>query len=100
MLAIQRQNKYFSKVMTLPNGTKALVYFELIERNGHVIAKAIRAEAINSDIFSEEKIYALPCIKSPISFIPVKSIFSDLLSIFSKDFSFMSCHITRAPNFC
>lgn len=100
MLAIQKQPKYFSRVMTLPNGKQALVFFELIERNGHIIAKAIRAEVVGEKTVSKQKVCALPGVKSPTEFIPVKSIFCDFVSTFSKDFSFMTCSIARAPNFC
>jgi len=100
MLAIQKQAKYFSRVIKMPNGVEALVFFELVERNGHLVAKAIHAEAIDTNIIPKEKIYALPGIKSPVEFIPIQSPFCDFVSFFSKDFSFMTCLVTRAPNFC
>jgi len=84
----------------MPNGIEALVFFELIERNGHLIAKAIYAEAIDINSVPEQKVYCLPSVISPTEFIPVKSIFSDFVSTFSKDFSFIMSQPTRAPNFC
>ena len=100
MLAIQKQPKYLEKAVQLPNGAWALVVFELVERDGRIIAKAIRAEAIKQTTTSEDEKCLLPGVVSPIEFIPVKSIFSDFVSTFIKDFSFTSCQVTRAPNFC
>ncbi len=100
MLAIQKQSKYFSRLITMPNGQTALVFFELIERNGHVVAKAIHVEAVDINTVPEQKVYALPTVKSTTEFIPIKSVFIDLVSTFSRDFSFTTCQITRAPNFC
>ncbi len=99
MLAIQRRNKYISKVMMMPNGVEALVVFELIERNGKVIAKAVYAEAVDINTVPEQDVLCLPCVKSPTEFLPKKTIFSDLVSNFSKDYSFLTCLVTRAPNF-
>jgi hypothetical protein len=106
MLAIQRQlarhsggPKYFSKVMTMPNGVEALVYFEIIERNGHLIAKAIYAEAIDASTIPEQKVCALggACIVSTVT--PVKSYFQSVLTPYFKDFSFVMSQPTRAPSF-
>ena len=99
MLAVQKQIKYFSRIMTRPDGSQVLVVFELIERNEHLVARAVYAEALDADTVPEQKVYALPGVKSPTEFVLVKSIFGHFVSIFSKDFSFMTCSIARAPNF-
>jgi hypothetical protein len=100
MLAIQKSPKYFSRMMTMPNGVPALVVFELIERNGHLVAKAVYAEAVDTSTIPEEKVFALPGVKSPVEFIPIKSVFYHQVSDFLKDFSFVKSQRTRAPSFC
>ena len=97
MLAIQRQNKYFSKVMKMPNGREALVYFEIIERNGHLIARAIRLEAIQT--VSQSEILALPIFSVSEHIAPVKSFYTNYVSPYFKDFSFVMSQPTRAPSF-
>jgi len=95
MLAIQKSNKYIQKAVQLPNGAWALVVFELVERNGQIIAKAVSGK-----ILSEIKeVLCLPSVKSPTEFIPVKSIFSNLVLNFVRDFSFVMSQPTRAPSF-
>ena len=84
--------------MTMPNGTQALVFFELIERNGHLIAKAIRAEAIDLSAVPEQKVCALPGIKSPTKFVPIISNFYSVVDLFCKDLSFVMSQPTRAPS--
>ena len=99
MLAIQKQPKYFSRFMSMPNGTQAWVVFELIERNGHLVAKAIYAEAVNTSSIPEEKVYALPGIKSPVEFVPVQFFPGEVSHSFLKDYSFVLSQPTRAPSF-
>jgi hypothetical protein len=99
MLAIQKQPKYFSRMMTMPNGVEALVVFELIERNGHLVAKAIYAEAVDTSTIPEEKVFALPGIKSPVEFVPIQFFPADVIHSFLKDFSFITSQQTRAPSF-
>ena len=41
MLAIQTQPKYIKRTVQLPNGSWALVVFELVEINGKITAKAV-----------------------------------------------------------
>jgi hypothetical protein len=94
MLAVQRQSKYFSKVMTMPNGVEAVVYFELIERNGHLVAKAIRFEAIAP----QAEVLALPTISISEHITPIKSYFTSFISPYFKDFSFVLSQPTRAPS--
>ncbi|MEI6190807.1 MAG: hypothetical protein WCP24_00380 [bacterium] len=96
MLAIQKQPNYLRKTVQLPNGAWALVTFELVELNGKIIARAVSGTLI-PDLKKEEEVLCLPCIKSPAEFVPVKSIFSNLVSTFSKDFSFIMSQPTRAP---
>jgi len=98
MLAIQKQPKYFSRFMSLPNGTQAWVVFELIERDGHLVAKAIYAEAIDANKVPEQHIYALPGIKSPVEFIPVQFFPVSTIHSFLKDLSFVISQPTRAPS--
>ncbi len=102
MLAIQKSKKYIQKAVELPNGAWALVVFELVEQDGKIIARAVSGKILdgqNEQIVKDE-ILCLPCVKTPVDFLPIKSIFSDLVSNFSKDFSFITCQVTRAPNFC
>jgi hypothetical protein len=99
MLAVQKQSKYFSKVMMMPNGVEALVIFELVERNGHLIAKAIYAEAIDASTIPEQKVYALPGSVICSDVTPVKGFFTAFVSPYFKDFSFLTSQLTRAPSF-
>jgi hypothetical protein len=97
MLAIQKQPKYFDKLITMPNGQVVLVTFELVERNGHIIAKAIHAEPFKTPQAEDESCY-LPGLKSPSEFIPIKSVFVDFFTDLTKDFSFVMSQPTRAPS--
>lgn len=99
MLAIQRQPKYFSKVMVMPNGVEALVYFEIIERNGHLVAKAIYAEAIDVSAVPEQKVCCLAGEVFSADVLPVKSFYTSFVSPYFKDFSFVISQPTRAPSF-
>jgi len=96
MLAIQKSNKYIQKAVQLPNGAWALVTFELVERNGQIVARAVSGKLLGEQIINDE-VLCLPCVKTPSDFLPIKSIFSDLVSNFSKDFSFIMSQPTRAP---
>jgi hypothetical protein len=98
MLAVQKQPQYIQKTVQLPNGTWALVVFELVERNGHIVAKAVSGKLLSEQKIVKEEILCLPCIKTPADFLPIKSIFSNLVSNFSKDFSFIISQPTRAPS--
>mgnify|MGYP000882849280 CR=1 FL=1 len=99
MLAIQRQPKYFSKVMMMPNGVEALVYFEIIERNGHLVAKAIYAEAIDVSAVPEQKVCCLAGQVLCADVLPIKSFYTSFVSPYFKDFSFVTSQPTRAPSF-
>ena len=99
MLAIQKRNKYIQKAVQLPNGAWALVVFELIERDGQIVARAVSGKILGDTEASQSETLCLPCVKTPVDFLPIKSIFCDLVSNFSKDFSFIMSQPTRAPSF-
>jgi hypothetical protein len=99
MLAIQKQQKYFSKVMTMPNGVQALVVFEIVERNGHMIAKAIYAETIDVSAVPEQKVLLLDGEVYCVDVAPVKSFYTKYVLPYAKDFSFVTSQPTRAPSF-
>jgi hypothetical protein len=98
MLAIQKQNQYIQKAVQLPNGAWALVVFELVERNGQIVARAVSGKLLG-DIQTKEEVLCLPSVKSPSEFVPVRSTIYSLLSTFSRDFSFIMSQPTRAPSF-
>ena len=98
MLAIQKSNKYIQKAVQLPNGAWVLVVFELFEQGGKIIARAVSGKLLGEEIVKEE-VLCLPCVKSPVNFVPVRSTFYDLLSTLSRDFSFIMSQPTRAPSF-
>lgn len=100
MLALQKQIQYIQKAVQLPNGEWAIVIFELVERNGRIIAKAVSGKILEDLTFKQEKVLCLPCVKSSTQFLPIKSIFSNFVFNFSKDLSFVMSQPTRAPNFC
>jgi len=97
MLSLQKQPKYLEKAVQLPNGTWALVVFELVEQNGRIIARAVSGRLLSDVRKEEEGVLSLPGVKSPTEFLPIKSIFSDLVSTFSKNFDFIMSQPTRAP---
>lgn len=99
MLNLVKQPKYLQKTVKLPNGYLAVVVFELVERDGQIIAKAVSLRVLNTKFDLEnKKPLCLPGVKSPTEFIPVKSTFSNIVADFAKDFSFTTCLVTRAPN--
>lgn len=85
--------------MTMPNGVEALFYFEIIERDGHFVAKAIYAEAIDVSAVPEQKVYMLSGNIVCEDVAPVKSFFTSFVSPYFKDFSFVTSQPTRAPSF-
>ncbi|MEI6528254.1 MAG: hypothetical protein WCO10_01105 [bacterium] len=97
MLSVVKQPKYIEKLVTLPNGKVVLVVFELISQNGRIIAKAISGKVV-TEVFSQEEILCLPCVKTSSDFVPVKSTIYHLLSTFVRDFSFTMSQPTRAPS--
>lgn len=99
MLAIQKRNKYIQKAVQLPNGNWALVVFELVEMNGQVVARPVSGKILADIQFEPEDILCLPCIKSPVHFLPIKSTFYNFVSALEKDFSFVLSQPTRAPSY-
>lgn len=99
MLAVQKKTQYIQKAVRLPNGAWALVVFELVERDGHIIARAVSGQMLSEATVEAREALCLPSIKSPAEFVPIKSVFSNLVSLFSKDFSFVLSQPTRAPAF-
>ncbi len=98
MLSLQTQPKHIQKAVQLPNGSWALVTFELVEINGKLIARAVAGKLL-PNIKEENEVLCLPCIKSPVEFIPVRFFTSEVLHSFLKDFSFITSQPTRAPSY-
>ena len=98
MLSLQKQQKYIKKQVRLPDGTLALVVFELIEVNGKTVAKAICGKLIHEDIIAQEEVLALPVYFDIKTFKPIVSpFFADVLKLV-KDLSFVTSQPARAPN--
>ena len=85
--------------MVMPDGISALVVFELIERDGHIIAKAVYAEKINVKSVPEQKVLLLDGEVICTDVSPVKSYFTSFITPYFKDFSFVLSQPTRAPSF-
>ena len=110
MLAIQKQSaccamlgagkqKFIKKTIQLPNGSWALVVFELIEVNGKIVAKAVCGKIIGEAIVSQEEVLALPIYFEKQNFLPITSpFFANVLNLI-KDLSFVISQPTRAPNY-
>jgi hypothetical protein len=99
MLSLQKQSKFIKKTITLPNGSLALVVFELVEINGKIVAKAVCGKLIEENVITQEKVLALPVYFETETFKPIVSpFFADVLSLV-KDLSFVVAQPTRAPNF-
>ena len=98
MLAIQKQPKYLRKTVRLPDGSLALVVFELIEINGKITAKAVYGKVLDNPIAKEE-ILSLPVYFEKINIKPVISpYFAEIQNLF-KSFAFVKSQPTRAPDF-
>jgi hypothetical protein len=98
MLSLQKQSKFIKKAIQLPNGTWALVVFELVEVNGKIIAKAVCGKLIEENIPKQEEVIALPINFEKENFIPITSpFFADVISVI-KDLSFVVSQPSRAPN--
>jgi hypothetical protein len=99
MLSLQKQSKFIKKTITLPNGSLALVVFELVEINGKIVAKAVCGKLIEENVITQEEVLALPIYFETETFKPIASpFFADVLSLV-KDLSFVVAQPTRAPNF-
>ena len=98
MLAIQTQPKYIQKTVQLPNGSWALVVFELVEINGKITAKAVCGKIIGESANCEEVILALPAHFEIDTIAPVVSPFFAKVENILKDLSFIVSQPSRAPN--
>jgi len=104
MLAIQKQQKFIKKTIQLPNGSWALVVFELLEVNGKIVAKAVCGKIIEENILSQEDlpaqagILALPVYFEKQNFLPITSPFFADVQELIKDLSFVISQPSRAPN--
>ena len=99
MLALQKQSKFIKKTIQLPNGSWALVVFELFEVKGKITAKAVCGKLIEENVISGEEVLALPVYFERQNFIPIVSpFFAEAVSLI-KDFSFVISQPSRAPNF-
>jgi len=100
MLSIQKQPRYIERKIQLPNGSWALVVFELLEVNGKIIAKAIGAKFIDeSVVLGKEEILALPVCCETQNILPLVSPFFAEVEFILKDLSFVVTQPARAPNF-
>jgi len=99
MLSLQKQQKFIKKTIQLPNGSWALVVFELLEVNGKIVAKAVCGKIIDENIISQEEILALPVYFEKQNFLPITSPFFADIQELIKDLSFVISQPPRAPNF-
>lgn len=118
MLSLQKQpvcravlgtgrSKFIKKAVRLPNGSWALVVFELQEINGKIVAKAVCGKLIpcseqnrgEENIVTQDEVLALPVYFEKETFKPIVSpFFADIINVV-KDLSFVVAQPTRAPNF-
>jgi len=99
MLSIQTQPKYIKRAVQLPNGSWALVVFELIEVNGKVTAKAVCGKILGeSSVSCEEVILSLPAHIDIETVEPIVSPFFSKIENILKDLSFVVSQPSRAPN--
>jgi len=98
MLSLQKQSKFINKTIQLPNGSLALVVFELFEVNGKIVAKAVCGKLIEENLVTQEEILSLPVYFERENFKPIVSpFFAEVISLI-KDLSFVVAQPTRAPN--
>jgi len=98
MLSLQKQPKYLRKTVKLPNGSLALVVFELVELNGKITAKAVYGELLNQEV-SREEVLALPVYFQTEHITPIVSPFFAEVKNLIKDLAFTISQPTRAPGF-
>ena len=98
MLTIQKQLKFIKRNIQLPNGSWALVVFELLEINGKIVAKAVCGKIIEENNLTHEEILALPIYFEKENFKPIVSPFFANISNLLRDLSFVKSQPTRAPN--
>lgn len=96
MLSLQKQNKYFSKEILMPNGSHAVVWFELVETNGRLIAKAISVNVIEENS-TECAPICLPILISKIVHATVKKICANFVAPIISVLDFVTSQPTRAP---
>jgi len=100
MLSIQKQPKYIEKEIRLPNGSWAVVVFELIEVNGKIIAKAVGGRFINKATpLGKDVVFAIAGCCEVNNVEPVVSPFFSEIKELIKDLSFVVSQPARAPNF-
>ena len=98
MLALQKQAKYVEKKIQLPNGSFAIVVFELSEVNGKLTAKAVSGHILESNTNVAEEILALPVFIETETIAPVLSPFFSNIEELIKDLSFITTQPTRGPD--
>ncbi len=100
MLAIQKQSKYLRKTVRLPDGSLALVVFELVEINGKVTAKAVYGKILEQTVSQEKRevILISGCCEKNLVEPVISPFFSEVKDLF-KNLSFVISQPTRAPNF-
>ncbi len=98
MFALTAQQKYFQKEVTMPNGSKAIVFFELVENNGRIVARAVHVEVI-SETASSAPFVCLPISITRAIFASVISFYSNYVAPIFEELSFIVSQPTRAPAF-
>ncbi|MFA6226990.1 MAG: hypothetical protein WC631_00680 [Candidatus Paceibacterota bacterium] len=98
-LSTSWQAKYIRKAVQLPNGSWALVVFELVEVNGKIVAKAVCGKILGEKCFDQEVILALPAYFERETIEPIVSPFFSYISTLVKDLAFITCQQPRAPTF-
>ena len=96
MLTLRKQPQYVQKTVVLPNGSKALVVFELVETGGKITAKAVFGKILEQ---AEETILSLPVFINRQNIRPIASPFFSFVSEIVKDLSFTISQPSRAPDF-
>ena len=108
MLSVQTRPKYIRKNVQLPNGSWALVVFELVQVNGKITAKAVYGEILgqsrcdgrgSDQSVGEKRILALPVYFERQAIKPVVSPFFAEIKTLIRDFAFVISQPTRAPGF-
>jgi len=98
MLSLQNKSKYIRKAVKLPNGSLALVVFELVEINGKITARAVYGKILGQKVEAKEGILALPVYFEKEAIKPIVSPFFSYVSAILKDLSFITSQSINAPN--
>jgi len=101
MLSIQRRSQIVSREIRLPNGVMALGIFLVSETADGLQAQLISIRSLGSEstFSTKAEVKALPVLKvkeTPVSNDCIPSPYSFVVS---KDFSFFTSQLTRAPSF-